>query len=250
MPHIGDAYRAAREARHLSLSEVSEQLHIRSVYLEGIENEEWSTIGAPVYVRGFMRTYARFLGLEPEAAVAYFNASLDEDGAGFGAAIAGRERSYGRVRARAHRPSPWLWAAALAAALLVGFVGYNAFELRSARPRTVPAKTVLGPAPAASAISRRALATRTMPERAAAGVARSTLEVRLTKASWVSVQIDGTQRLEGTFPAGTRKAFHGKLADVRTGNAGGVELTVNGKALGSMGHPGGVVERSLPLAEE
>ncbi len=34
------------------------------------------TIGAPVYVRGFLRTYSRFLGLDPEEAVARFNATL------------------------------------------------------------------------------------------------------------------------------------------------------------------------------
>jgi hypothetical protein len=64
------------------------------------------------------------------------------------------------------------------------------------------------------------------------------------------VNIDGAKRLEGTFPAGTIKAFHGKLADIRTGNAGGVELTVNGKELGTMGHAGGVMERSIALDEE
>ena len=54
----------------MSLSDVAEQIRIRSVYLAAIEEENWSTIGAPVYVRGFLRTYARFLGFDPEEAVA------------------------------------------------------------------------------------------------------------------------------------------------------------------------------------
>jgi cytoskeleton protein RodZ len=65
MPALGERFRAAREARGLSLSEVSEQIRIRSVYLAAIEEERWSAIGAPVYIRGFLRTYARFLGLDP-----------------------------------------------------------------------------------------------------------------------------------------------------------------------------------------
>src|SRR5476649_2385656 len=69
---LGEEFRSAREARSLSLSDVAERLHIRSVYLAAIEDEDWHVIGAPVYVRGFMRTYARFLGLDPEAAVARF----------------------------------------------------------------------------------------------------------------------------------------------------------------------------------
>src|ERR1700678_2042466 len=59
---LGEEFRSAREARSLSLSDVAERLHIRSVYLAAIEDEDWHVIGAPVYVRGFMRTYARFLG--------------------------------------------------------------------------------------------------------------------------------------------------------------------------------------------
>jgi transcriptional regulator with XRE-family HTH domain len=65
MPALGERFRAAREARGLSLSDVAEQIRIRSVYLAAIEDDNWNAIGAPVYVRGFLRTYARFLGLDP-----------------------------------------------------------------------------------------------------------------------------------------------------------------------------------------
>src|SRR6185437_3375544 len=74
MAGLGERFRAARESRGLSLSEVSEQIRIRSVYLAAIEEERWSAIGAPVYIRGFLRTYARFLTLDPEEIVADFNA--------------------------------------------------------------------------------------------------------------------------------------------------------------------------------
>src|SRR5579864_7740385 len=72
---LGERFRAAREERSLTLSEVGEQLRIRSVYLAAIEEENWKAIGAPVYTRGFLRTYARFLGLDPEEAVGEFNAA-------------------------------------------------------------------------------------------------------------------------------------------------------------------------------
>src|ERR1700684_4362974 len=71
---LGDRFRAAREARGLSLSDCSEHVRIRSVYLAAIEDDNWNAIGAAVYVRGFLRTYARFLGLDPEEVVADFNA--------------------------------------------------------------------------------------------------------------------------------------------------------------------------------
>ena len=71
---LGERFRAAREQRGQTLSEVAEHLRIRSVYLAAIEDENWSAIGAPVYTRGFLRTYARYLNLDPEEAVAEYNA--------------------------------------------------------------------------------------------------------------------------------------------------------------------------------
>ena len=68
MSALGEEFRSAREARGLTLSDVAEQIHIRSVYLNAIENDDWKSIGAPVYVRGFIRTYARFLAVDAEAA--------------------------------------------------------------------------------------------------------------------------------------------------------------------------------------
>ncbi len=243
MPKIGDELRAAREARHLSFSEVSEQLHIRSVYLEALEDENWALIGAPVYVRGFLRTYARYLGLEPEPAVQAFNETLAR------VATAAPERRVSPRSSRRGETSPWLWVLALAAAVLLGFVGYNYFELRASHRALALAEPLTADSPAPAA-STQVEAAAPSTQHTLSPQERRTLEVRLTKTTWLLVEIDGNKQLEGTFPPGTRKAFHGKLADIRTGNAGGVDLRVNGKELGSMGHAGGVVQRRVTLDEE
>jgi hypothetical protein len=88
------------------------------------------------------------------------------------------------------------------------------------------------------------------PSAAPTLVPSQTIEVRLTDRSWLRVDVDGKKALEGIFPAGTRKQFHGRSADVRAGNAGGVVLVVNGKDEGTMGHLGDVVERTFALAQE
>lgn len=246
MPGLGDEFRAAREARHLSLSDVSEQIHIRSVYLQSIEEEDWSAIAAPVYVRGFIRTYARFLGLDAERAVAGFNASLGEPAARSHEPLSAAPRSGGSRRG----PSPWVWAGGAIAVLLVAFVGFRFVQLQqSDRGATPVAVGVAPPSVSPTSAAGSPPATSVTPKPAATAATR-TLEVRLTQASWLLVRIDGAQAVEGIFPAGTRKAFHGRLADVRAGNAGGVDLRVNGKDLGSMGHAGDVIERSYRLAAE
>jgi len=55
----------ARQARGLTLEEVERDIRISRRYLEALENENFGLLPAPVYARGFLRTYARYLGLEP-----------------------------------------------------------------------------------------------------------------------------------------------------------------------------------------
>lgn len=239
MSGLGDEFRAAREARHLSLSDVSDQIHIRSVYLESIEDGD-STFAAPVYVRGFIRTYARFLGLDPESAVGKFSASLGVSSQRVNESVTSPLRSR-------KGPSLWLYLAGAAAIALVVFVGYRYVDFQRSGGSFATVAAVVTPSAAASA---EASAPAPTPKPAPKPIAKETLEVRVTADSWMSVRIDGASQLEGIVKAGTTKAFHGKNADVRAGNAGGVELTVNGKELGKMGNAGDVVERTLVLAEQ
>jgi cytoskeletal protein RodZ len=253
MATLGEEFRSAREARGLSLSDVAERLHIRSVYLAAIEEEDWKAIGAPVYVRGFMRTYARFLGLDAEAAVDRFSSAVPAT-----AAAVGTSRSDDRPRVRERRsdrsgPSVLAIIAVLVAVAVVAYVGYTYMQVR---PATAPVVSLASPdsepAPATDpssepSVTGAALAA-PVPRRHAA--AKHGLHIQLTETSWVRVTIDGTVVAEGTFPAGTAKSFSGKSADLRVGNAGGVNVAVNGRPLGSLGASGDVVERHFDLSGE
>lgn len=63
MEDIGQVLRQARESRGITLEEAAEATKIRQTYLEAIENGRWDMLPAPVYARGFIRSYADFLGL-------------------------------------------------------------------------------------------------------------------------------------------------------------------------------------------
>lgn len=73
MAALGDDFVRARESRKLAIADVARQLHIRSEFIEAIENEHWEAIGDLVSLRGLLRTYARFLGLDGGAMVHRFN---------------------------------------------------------------------------------------------------------------------------------------------------------------------------------
>lgn len=72
----GERLRAERERRGFSTHKVAEALHVDVWVVEALEQGRHATLGAPVYVKGHLRKYAVFLGLDAEALVA---ACSDED---------------------------------------------------------------------------------------------------------------------------------------------------------------------------
>jgi cytoskeletal protein RodZ len=264
MPALGERFRAAREARGLSLSDVSQQIRIRSVYLAAIEDENWASIGAPVYIRGFLRTYARFLGLDPEEVVGSFNgvpppppgarASAATPDPAVAPAFSLPTLPAGSPETPRRRGSLVIWAAGIVAFLLIAFVVYNEWVFHQQSVPSVAAGVSASPLPSTEA---------TAPDATGAGPESSespgpnlspevadgpnTLALTLTAPSWLRVTVDGSVSMEGTFPAGTSKTFHGKSALVRIGNAGGVEIRVDGKDVGKLGNAGDVIERSFTL---
>lgn len=230
---LGERFRAAREERSLTLSEVGEQLRIRSVYLAAIEEENWKAIGAPVYIRGFLRTYARFLGLDPEEAVAEFNAAT-------GPPPASAAPSPSAPAAGQRSLAPLIWIAGVIAIGLIGFVIY----LYLSPPRTAVTAVQQSATPVPSAAPT---GVTPHPSPRPQPLLTRTLAVNITSGSWLRVTIDGNVSIEGTFPRGTSKVFHGKTAVVLAGNAAGVEVTVNGKPAGKLGAKGAVVEKRFSL---
>ena len=72
---LGSKLKQAREARGVPLSEVEWATKIKSTYLEALEEENYGDIPGAVYARGFLRTYALYLGLDADPLIAEYNAS-------------------------------------------------------------------------------------------------------------------------------------------------------------------------------
>jgi cytoskeleton protein RodZ len=63
---IGTLLRSKRREKGLSLQDVEQATKIRARYLDGLEREDYSALPAAVYIHGFLKTYANFLGLDGE----------------------------------------------------------------------------------------------------------------------------------------------------------------------------------------
>ncbi len=72
MGELGSTLRRAREARGLTLEDAERDTRISRRYLQALENEEFDIIPAPVYARGFLRSYSQYLGLDPQRMLALF----------------------------------------------------------------------------------------------------------------------------------------------------------------------------------
>src|SRR5437588_202230 len=75
MPDIGETLRDARMRARIDVSEIEAKTKIRAKYLRALENEEWSLLPGPTFVKSFLRTYAQALGLDGKALVEQYRSS-------------------------------------------------------------------------------------------------------------------------------------------------------------------------------
>src|SRR5215467_10433169 len=76
---FGEELRREREIRGISLKEISDATKISKRFLEAIERNDHHTLPAPVFTRGFVREYARYVGLNAEEMVNRYNFAAAHD---------------------------------------------------------------------------------------------------------------------------------------------------------------------------
>jgi cytoskeletal protein RodZ len=78
MGGFGDRLRREREMRGITLDEITESTKISRRHLEALETEHFNQLPGGVFNKGFVRAYARFLGLDEDQAVADYSAASNE----------------------------------------------------------------------------------------------------------------------------------------------------------------------------
>jgi len=75
---VGQMLREAREAQGIALEDVAVRLRLMHRQIEAMETDDFESLGQPVFARGFVRNYARLLGLAPEALLARMEGAPEE----------------------------------------------------------------------------------------------------------------------------------------------------------------------------
>jgi cytoskeletal protein RodZ len=80
MPTVGEQLRTARETQKLAIHQVADWTKIRGDHLRALESGDYSVFSAPVYIRGFVRTYATLLKLDAPQILSQLNSELTDSG--------------------------------------------------------------------------------------------------------------------------------------------------------------------------
>lgn len=249
---FGEELRREREIRGISLKEIADATKISKRFLDALERNDHKTLPAPVFTRGFVREYARYVGLNAEEMVNRYNfAAANDDRIEKPPPVA----RYAQTPPKDISPRPAakrgippaitrvdrgvIWAIFIAVAL--AGVAYWAVQKRGERDRAEAATPIpVTTSRAAAAPPAAAPAPKTDDSKL-----RMTLEV--TANSWVTLEADGKTVLNTEVTSGEKRDF--EAADefkFRTiGNAAGLTLTINGARVPPLGDDGEVVKNRV-----
>ena len=236
---FGEELRREREIRGISLKEIADATKISKRFLEAIERNDHRTLPAPVFTRGFIREYARYLGLNADEIVNRYN---------FAAAGDDRIEKSPHLERLTHPdippkkgiPPPYarvdrnvyillLIIAILAAATFVAMRHKRAtaeaagIEATIAPPKRTKVPAAVAPAPPADEMMR--------------------MTIDVDQDSWVVLEADGKEVINDTLKRGARQtiqakdSFHFKTI----GNAAGIKLALNDVPLPPLGRDGEVI---------
>jgi cytoskeletal protein RodZ len=137
MPTVPERLRAGREALGLTVDEVADVTKIRTDHIRALEEGHYEAFAAPVYVRGFVRNYARMLRLDLDETAATLDAELRQNPAfQENLSLAGGHRGFLDVLMLQLSKVNWqvvLPTLVLAVLVLVSILGYRAWQERQSR---------------------------------------------------------------------------------------------------------------------
>lgn len=242
-PLIGRVLQQARIAAGLTVEEVSTSTRVRIPIVHAIEEDDFSRCGGDVYARGHLRTLARAVGIDPEPLVSQFDA---EHGGRPEPTPAAPLFEAERIRSEPRRPN-WTAAMVVAIVAVVGFVGFTFFKGGDESPTAGqvaegPTSGKITPKPSASKPTDPKPAP---SDSAIAAAPQDKVTVKLSASqgkSWISAKDhNGRLLFDGLLQQGESKTFQDKeRVDLVLGDAGAIELFVNGKKVEDQFQPGQV----------
>jgi cytoskeletal protein RodZ len=270
MEPIGDYLKRERELRSISLEEISKTTRIRPAILHAVEKNQLDSLGSPVFVKGFLRAYAQYVGLNPNDVVLRYEAFLK-----------GEDQESKAEERSTDRQSQWKYRYIMLPISILVVLGVLIFLLIH-RPSNPPINTVPQqkeePTPKSAEPTEPLPSTATTDAEVLAGdeiisdppenthivnpppvhpkrplfpsppetTSAIEIELRALEETWMRLSIDKGSPQEILLRPGEVISRRGvDIIEMKVGNAGGVELLYNGKDVGTLGESGQVVHLSI-----
>ncbi|MHB1085704.1 MAG: helix-turn-helix domain-containing protein [Thiobacillus sp.] len=244
---VGQILRDARDAQGVTLEDAATRLRLMHRQIEAMEADDFERLGQPVFARGFVRNYARLLGLAPEALLARMEGAPAEP------ALVNHVEP---PLSRSWLTSPWLILLLLGVLLVVAVPVALYLWLNSgvedsptppapvtqthSAPMAAPAATLpVAPPPAAIVVPAEPTtvqvesATADAPATPAIPAVTSVIHLEFGDESWVEIKDASGRTLHHQLnPAGSSVDIQGQPPfDVVIGNASQVRMTYNGRPI-------------------
>jgi cytoskeletal protein RodZ len=259
---LGKRLREHREANGITLEEIERVSNISLTYLRALEEGQYHTLPASTFTIGFLKQYARCVGLDPEEVVLQYRMVTERQTGSF------QERSIEKSGWRQKR-SIWILAGSLFFLFILWVALYPGPEMNGERVRAIrmPRTSLqemkkeqlkkelgLGEVSRNEDSSREEDAGREGSAQGSGGQGKAPsqggeIEVILQAIgeTWVQINLDGESGYRRDLAPGDRHSCRAKdKVKLRIGNAGGLRIFYNGKVYENLGKKGDVVHISFP----
>jgi cytoskeletal protein RodZ len=246
---FGEHLRREREMRGVSLDEVSQATRIGTRFLEALESERWKDLPGGVFNRGFLRSIARYLGLDEEALVAEYAQATNDHPQIAEWSPSAREGGAEPRQKSSQRLAFLLTLLFLVAAGAGGWWSWNHYG-SAVRAWRSPLPAVPAPKPPAAPPAAATASGPEVPGAAAGAVPQSTpipeasgpaeleLRVAVSRTTEVSIAADGKSLFQGRMSRGENRTFKAKdRFDVSAKNSFALVLELNGVSMPPVGAP-------------
>jgi cytoskeleton protein RodZ len=258
MGAFGERLRREREMRQITLDEISGSTKIARRHLEALEQEDFDALPGGIFNKGFVRAYARYVGIDEEQAVADYIAADQEQTQ---TEVKFPLEVHKSVALNPRRSRMPILLALLALVLILG--GWSIWKRRHPQQVVNPSNTGLAASnPAASTVqpaqtmpvTNPSPSTNAAEQKTDAAAAKDnsvptpdqaqkqtdakpfTVVVKTNESSWISIKADGNPVAERIFDPGEEQSMSAtKEITIMIGNAGGVDVSFNGTSQGVLG---------------
>jgi cytoskeleton protein RodZ len=229
---IGTSLREARLRQGIDLPRVEADTKIRAKYLRALEEEKFDVLPSETYVKGFLRTYAEYLGLDGQLYVDEFNSRFAAD----------EEPVLPAASSRRARPRPVesnFVVVALAGIVAVTVLVVVAWRFSSGEARTDNSILPNAATQPASGETKEGPATTQETAPTEPGTEQALARLVLTAARgdcWVQVRagsVSGRLLFEGTLEQGQAKRFTRKRLWLEVGAPSNLNVRLNGRRVQS-----------------